>query len=137
MRIVPLKPEDYPDLIQLWKDAGFTIGRSEEQAEVEKFLHHNPETSLGLFIGERLVGSVLGGYDGRRALIHHLAVISDQQGNGYGRALMSEVEKRLMKRGVVKISFWVKSDNKRVISFYEKEGFHVRDDLLTMSKQLL
>lgn len=133
--IKKLQISDYPTLIEIWKEAGFKIGKSEEKEEVEKFLNTNPNTSLGIYIDDTLIGCILGGYDGRRGLIHHFAVRKDQQGKGYGKALLEQLMRIFQEQGVVKVSFWVKKNNTQVIPFYQKHGFELRDDLITMSKE--
>jgi len=134
--IKKLTLSDYPSLIEIWKEAGFKIGKSEEKQEVEKFLQTNPNTSLGIYINDTLIGCILGGYDGRRGLIHHFAVRKEHQGKGYGKALLNQLMAIFKENGVVKVSFWVKKDNTQVIPFYERNGFILRDDLITMSKEL-
>ncbi len=131
-----LEISDYPSLIEIWKEAGFKIGKSEEKEEVEKFLQTNPNTSLGIYIDDTLIGCILGGYDGRRGLIHHFAVRKEHQGKGYGKTLLDQLMTVFKENGVVKVSFWVKKDNTQVIPFYLKHGFILRDDLITMSKEL-
>ncbi|MFP4462124.1 MAG: GNAT family N-acetyltransferase [Thermotogota bacterium] len=135
-KIKKLQISDYPSLIEIWKEAGFKIGKSEEKHEVEKFLQTNPKTSLGVYNNDTLIGCILGGYDGRRGLIHHFALRKDYQGKGYGKALLDQLMAIFKEKGVVKVSFWVKKDNTRVIPFYERHGFELRDDLITMSKEL-
>jgi ribosomal protein S18 acetylase RimI-like enzyme len=77
-----------------------------------------------------------GGYDARRGLIHHFAVRKEQQGKGYGKALFDQLMNIFKELGVVKVSFWVKKDNTQVIPFYKKQGFILREDLITMSKEI-
>ena len=38
-----------------------------------------------------IVGSVLGGFDGRRGYIYHLAVVEKMKGRGVGKMLMDEL----------------------------------------------
>src|SRR6056297_2431908 len=117
-KIKKLDISDYPALIEIWKEAGFKIGKSEEKDEVKKFIDINPNTSLGIFIGDSMIGCILGGYDGRRGLIHHFAVRKEFQGKGYGKWLLEQLMGVFKGLGVVKISFWVKQDNSQVIPFY-------------------
>ena len=81
----------------------------------------------------KVIGTVIGGYDGRRGLIHHLAVLLNEQGKGYGKKLMLEVEKRFAEMGVVKSHLLIDSDNRKVIDFYIRLGWELRD-LAVMSK---
>jgi len=77
---------------------------------------------------------ILGGFDGRRGLVHHLAVLPEYQGKGIGKVLMYKLEETFKKMGVVKINFWVENRNLKVTDFYRKLGYELRDDIVTMSK---
>lgn len=136
MFIRRLVSEDYSFLLELWRKADFFIGKSDTEEEYIRFIKFNPETSLGIIVEEKLIGAVLGGFDGRRGTVHHLVVDEKYQQNGYGKILMTELIKRFRDRNVVKVSLWVKSDNSKVISFYENIGFEFRNDLYTMSYQI-
>jgi len=126
---------DLPALINIWHNVGLTIGLSDTIPEMRRLLRRNPETCLVGFVDSKVVGGVMGGFDGRRGLVHHLAVDPDWQGRGFGRALMSELEKRFQQRQVVKMSFWVEARNQPIIDFYRHLGYELRD-LITMSKTL-
>ncbi|MHA1911419.1 MAG: GNAT family N-acetyltransferase [Candidatus Kariarchaeaceae archaeon] len=133
MHIRNYQESDYSEVLELWKSAGISIGYSDTEEEVKKILKANPETFLVGILDGLVIGSVIGGYDGRRGLIHHLAVFPKDQGKGYGKKLMLEVEKRFVKMGVFKSHLLIDSDNKQVINFYLNLGWELRD-LAIMSK---
>lgn len=53
--------------------------------------------------GGRLVGTVLGGWDGWRGNVYRLAVHPDHRRRGIARALVAEIERRLRARGARRI----------------------------------
>ncbi len=118
-------PEDYPPAIELWKDAGpgVNVGRSDAMPEIAKKLQRDPDLFLVAEIGGRLVGTVIGGFDGRRGLLYHLAVAADCRGAGIGSALMAEVEARLRALGCLKSYLLVIAGNQEVAQYYEKRGW--------------
>ena len=71
----------------------------------------------------RVVGTVLGGYDGFRGWVYHLAVAPEHRRAGFGRALMSEIERRLHALGCPKINLQIRAHNSGVRAFYERLGF--------------
>lgn len=73
----------------------------------------------------RVVGTVLGGYDGVRGWIYHLAVDPELRRRGIGRALMREVERRLARVGCPKLNLQVRAGNDGVVRFYERLGYAV------------
>jgi ribosomal protein S18 acetylase RimI-like enzyme len=50
-------------------------------------------------------------------------VLPERQGQGIGRALMSELERRMLHRGVRKINLQVRGDNQGVAGFYKRLGY--------------
>ena len=80
-----------------------------------------------------IIAVVMGAFDGRRGYVHHLAVNPAFQKKGYGKKLMLELHKRFSKKEVVKVHLFVEIETEGVIEFYEKIGWHVRDDLIMMS----
>lgn len=128
---------DYEEVYRLWASAGITLKKSDEREEIEKMLKRNPNTCL---VGEKdgkIIAAVMGGFDGRRGYIHHLAVQPSLQGQGYGGQLLKELERRFTQMGVKKVHLFVVDTNKEVIGFYEKNGYIQRDELIPMSKTLL
>ena len=78
---------------------------------------------------------MLGGFDGRRGMVYHLAVAADWRGQGIGSALMDELEARLAGRGCRKAYLMVAMENPEVTGFYEQRGWRVMD-VLPMGKEL-
>ncbi len=85
--------------------------------------------------GNRLVGTVMAGYEGHRGWINYLAVAPDCRNGGYGRLLMEEAEARLQAMGCPKISLQIRNSNADVIEFYKRIGFSM-DDVVSMGKRL-
>jgi ribosomal protein S18 acetylase RimI-like enzyme len=84
---------------------------------------------------ERVVGTVMGGYDGHRGWIYSVAVDPEYQRYGIGSALLRHVEAALLQRGCLKINLQVRSTNTEVIAFYERLGFEV-EEIVSMGKRL-
>lgn len=130
-------PEDYPALIELWQSSGpgVRVGRSDTPQEIQKKVLHDPDLFLVAEIEGKIVGSVVGGFDGRRGLIYHLAVAAEQRGNGFGKLLMDEVESRLKAKGCIRSYLLVTRDNVGVLDFYARQGWETMD-LHIMAKDL-
>jgi putative acetyltransferase len=83
-----------------------------------------------------IIGSVLGGFDGRRGMVYHLAVAAGQRQQGVGEALMNELESRLRQKGCIRYYLLVTRDNLEAIRFYEKRGWRNMQDLFAYGKDL-
>jgi ribosomal protein S18 acetylase RimI-like enzyme len=77
---------------------------------------------------------VIGGYDGRRALIYHLAVSNEHRKQGIGKALMETLEDLLREKGCLRSYLMITKDNP-AIEFYEEQGWQ-RLDLYAFGKDL-
>ena len=128
---------DYPEVLALWQQhpEALGIGPSDAPAEIAKKLERDPDLFLVSEEEGRIVGTVIGGFDGRRGLIYHLAVAPDFLGRGIGRLLMDEVERRLKARGCIRAYLLVKTENLAVVEFYEYLGWQ-QMSVTTMGKNL-
>jgi ribosomal protein S18 acetylase RimI-like enzyme len=118
--------QDYPTVIELWNRCGpgVQVRKSDEPEEIKKKLERDPDLFIVAEHQGRVVGTVLGGFDGRRGLIYHLAVEPGFRVHGVGGKLMQEVEARLAQKGCIKAYLLVTLENEEVIPFYEKRGWN-------------
>jgi ribosomal protein S18 acetylase RimI-like enzyme len=124
-------PRDYPAVLSLWQgiETGIKVGRSDSLEEIGKKAARDPDLFLLAEADGEIVGTIIGGYDGRRGMIYHLAVRQDFRKQGVGNALLSEVERRLQAKGCVKCYLLVFAENKKAIQFYENRGwFEMTED---------
>ncbi len=130
-------PTDFPQVITLWKNAGpgIHLRRSDEREEIVKKLQRDPDLFLVAEVGSKVIGSVLGGFDGRRGIVYHLAVDSGFRNRGIGAALMDELESRMKRKGCIRSYLLVTQDNQEAIRFYHSLGWE-QMDILTFGKDL-
>jgi len=128
---------DFSQVIALWQNAGpgIHIRRSDEIEEISKKLQRDPDLFLVAESGGLIIGSVLGGFDGRRGMVYHLAVDISFQKNGIGTALMAELERRMKQKGCIRMYLLVTHDNMNAIRFYESNRWE-QMDLLVYGKDL-
>lgn len=131
-------PFDYESVYQLWGsiEKGVHIGRSDAPAEIEKKLARDPDLFIVAESEGAIVGSVIGGFDGRRGLIYHLAVAASFRGLGIGSRLMDEVEARLRSKGCLKCYLLVTADNPEVEAYYQQRGWQPMDTIHLFGKEL-
>jgi ribosomal protein S18 acetylase RimI-like enzyme len=121
--------DDYAAAFALWQDSapGIGIGRSDTRDEIAKKFARDPNLFLVAVADDQLIGTVFAGFDGRRGIVYHLAVARTHRGNGIGKMLMAEIEKRLAAKGCLKSYLLVTRDNPNVIDFYRDLGWDVMD----------
>lgn len=136
--VCPMSIEDYDEICGLWRSVpGMGMNNLDDSREgIGRFLSRNPATNFVVKNKEGIVGTVLCGHDGRRGGLYHLAVREDQQGKGFGRALVNAASEALKKEGIVKISAHVFGSNTDGNRFWDKMGFADRSDIRYRSKML-
>ena len=83
----------------------------------------------------KVVGTVMGGYDGHRGWVYSLAVDEARRHTGIGSALVERIEQSLRVLGCLKVNLQVVGSNSSVVDFYKKLGFSV-EDRISMGKRL-
>jgi ribosomal protein S18 acetylase RimI-like enzyme len=129
-------PDDTPGVLALWQAAGLILSRSDQPASLRHKLDRDPDLFLVLEEAGRVVGAVMGAYDGRRGWIYHLAVAPNRQGQGLGQQLVQALEARLQAKGCEKVNLLIEPTNHGVEAFYQKLGYH-SDELIFMEKWLV
>lgn len=131
-------PDDYLPAFHLWQniEKGVHVGQSDTLSEIEKKFKHDPDLFLVAEADGKIIGSVIGGFDGRRGLIYHLAVSASFRGLGIGSRLMNEVEARLRSKGCLKSYLLVTTDNPEAMQFYEERGWSHMDKVKLYGKEL-
>jgi ribosomal protein S18 acetylase RimI-like enzyme len=131
-------PSDYESVYQLWKgiEKGVHVGRSDTLDEIGKKIGRDPDLFLVAESDGAIIGSVIGGFDGRRGLIYHLAVSTAFRGIGIGSRLMDEVEARLRAKGCLKCYLLVTIDNPEAEGYYQQRGWQPMDSIHLYGKEL-
>jgi ribosomal protein S18 acetylase RimI-like enzyme len=131
-------PGDYLAIRNLWENAGIGIQlrRSDDPEEIQKKLRHDPDLFLVAELRGKIIGSVIGGFDGRRGMVYHLAVDGEYQRQGIGEALMDELERRLKDKGCIRCYLMVTDENISAMHFYERRGWIHMNKVRTYGKDL-
>ena len=131
MQIRKMTIQDYEKVYELWmscKNMGFNdIDDSKEG--IARFLERNPNTSFVALENENLVGIILGGHDGRRGYIYHLSVNENDRKNGIGSSLVKNCLEAFKQENISKVALLVFKYNEAGNSFWEKQGFVLREDI--------
>jgi putative acetyltransferase len=125
---------DYLAARALWEvTEGVGLSAADERPGIEQFLARNPGLSLVAVREGRLVGTILVGHDGRRGLIHHLAIALSARRSGLGTRLVREALDGLARAGVQKCHLLVFADNTSGRAFWSAVGAEHRDTLTIYS----
>jgi len=135
MRIRPLVAGETDELVALWERCGLTRPWNDPRKDVARKLALQDDLLLVGVADGRIVAAVMAGYEGHRGWVNYLAVEPRLQGQGLGRRMMGEVERRLSALGCPKVSLLIRRDNDQAAGFYRRLGY-VEDDVLSMGRRL-
>ena len=91
---------DYEGILELWLRSGLPFKQKgrDSKTMMERHMTAFPELFIGAFKATKLVGVVIGSYDGRmKGWINRLAVDPTFRREGIGSKLIHELEKTLRK----------------------------------------
>jgi putative acetyltransferase len=130
----PFTNAHYDQALALWQACpGIGLSDADTRCGISKYLDRNPGTSFVTFDGDRLVGTILGGHDGRRGFIHHLAVHPDYRHRGIGRQLAEATLAALKGAGINKCHLFILNTNHSGMEFWQKMGWTLRKDISVIS----
>jgi ribosomal protein S18 acetylase RimI-like enzyme len=107
----------------LWKQAGMWPHVGEDRDWLDRALTRNPNCAFVWRDERRVVGTVVGAWDGMRGWVYRLVVAEDHQGRGIGTALLAAAEARLRAMGVKQINLMVYEESPAAEAFYARRGY--------------
>ena len=128
--IVPMTPEDYDNVRALWMTiSGFGIRAIDDSREdIERFIQRNPTTSVVARDGNRIIGSILCGSDGRQGALYHVCVAREYR-RGIGTQMVAFCMHQLRYMGINKVSLIAFTRNDAGNAFWNKIGWKKRSDV--------
>ena len=131
------KEKDRKKVTQLWDICGLIRSWNDPNKDLDRKQRLGKDLFLILELENDIIGTAMGGYDGHRGVMNYLAIHPGFRGNGFGKLLVKEVEKRLLEKGCPKVNLLVRSDNTEVGSFYESINYEKQEDVFIFGKRLI
>jgi ribosomal protein S18 acetylase RimI-like enzyme len=132
--------DDYDAIYELWistEQSKRALNPVDDTREgIERYLKRNPNTCFAAVKDGKIIGVILTGHDGRRAIIHHMCVHKDYRRMGIAAHLVSLAENALKEEGIQKIFGLVFKDNDPANAFWEGQGYSLRTNLNYRNKSL-
>lgn len=140
--IRPVVIDDYDGLYALWsstEQSKRALNPVDDSREgIARYLKRNPSTCFLACTqdNQQIIGVILTGHDGRRAIVHHMCVHPDFRRRGIARTLVQKAEEALCQEGITKIFGLVFKDNDAANAFWEQQGYTLRTNLNYRNKSL-
>jgi ribosomal protein S18 acetylase RimI-like enzyme len=117
------KEVDFSAVLQLWQQAGVTpASNSDSTHGLTRLMDSAGAVLLVATAHGRIVGSVIGGWDGWRGNIYRLAVAPDYRRRGIARRLVGVVSRALFDKGAERIGALVEDEHWWAGQFWESLG---------------
>ncbi len=132
--------DDYDAIYDLWnstEQSRRALNPVDDSREgIERYLKRNPDTCFAAVKDGRIIGVILTGHEGRRAIVHHLCGHPQYRQMGIASELVLRAEDALKKEGIQKIFGLVFKDNEPANAFWEQQGYSLRTNLNYRNKSL-
>jgi ribosomal protein S18 acetylase RimI-like enzyme len=115
--------EDIEAVLELWIVAGSVPSVSDSPEGLARLLATD---SQALMVAERdgvLVGSLIAAWDGWRGSFYRLAVAPAHRRKGLATTLLRDGERRLRKRGAVRLTAIAADDEESAMAFWQAVGY--------------
>jgi ribosomal protein S18 acetylase RimI-like enzyme len=97
--IRPARPDEAAAVLAFWAEAAEGTSISDDPEGVRILIERDPGALLLALDGERVVGTVIAGFDGWRCHLYRLAVAPDRRRSGIGGALLEAAHRRFASFG--------------------------------------
>ncbi|UCD97240.1 MAG: GNAT family N-acetyltransferase [Candidatus Bathyarchaeota archaeon] len=130
--------EDYDRIKSLWHRAGLQsrLKGRDSFVMMQQQMEANPDLFIGAFSDDRMIGFVIGSFDGRlKGWINRLSVDPEYRRLGIAQELIARVEEALEKRGITLFCALIESSNIESLNLFRKIGYVPHDDILYVSRR--
>jgi ribosomal protein S18 acetylase RimI-like enzyme len=128
--------EDIEGVLELWRQADAIPSVTDTVEDLRRAITESPAHVLVAEVKGRLIGSIIGTFDGWRGNIYRLAVHPDFRRQGVACALVSEVEERLTQQGAKRITALVEKNHPLAMTFWEAVGYRVDERIVRRVRTL-
>ena len=136
--IAEFRMDDYALVHVLWQRGDLWMRPSDGPEATRLDFTRDPGLFLVARSGDgRVVGTVMGGWDGRRAYVYHLAVAPERRRQGIADGLMDVLEERFRALGALKAKLQILVDNTTSKAFFAHRGYLLETDCEPWGKELI
>jgi ribosomal protein S18 acetylase RimI-like enzyme len=118
--IRPVRENELAAVLRLWEEADVTPASVTDSIEgLTRLIQEPGAVLLVATIDGRIIGSVIGGWDGWRGNIYRIAVTPEYRRRGVARRLVEEISSALFDKGADRLSALVEHEHPWAIGFWE------------------
>ena len=115
--------EDIESVLELWRVAGASAGVTDTSHDLRLTINSGVSSVIVVQSGDRIIGSIIGTFDGWRGHIYRLAVDPEHRRLGIARRLVSEEETWLRGQGAKRVGAVGEKDHPWANGFWDSTEF--------------
>ena len=121
----PASPSDVSALLAFWQESAEDAHRpADTAAAVLALIDRDPEALILAVEHERIIGTIIAGWDGWRCHLYRLAVATDRRRQGVGRTLVEHAEARFRAHDAKRVDAMVLDDNADAHASWAANKYH-------------
>ena len=128
MEIRRAEAADAGTIVGLWDRFGGPTRTPGGSVELARLLQRDPDSLLVAVIDDRIVGTLIVGWDGWRCHLYRLAVEPDFRRRGVARELAAAALERARQLGAARLDASVDPSNESAVHFWESVGYSIDHD---------
>ena len=135
MAVREYEPHDEAEVVALWHAV---FGYPEPRNDPRRVLAHKLDWDSHVLVAveqQKVVGTILVGYDGHRGWLYRLAVAEPMRRLGIGRELVRAAEALLAHLGCAKVNLQLFPHNEQGVKFWHSVGYRV-EERISMGREL-
>ena len=115
-----VRNDELAAVLQMWQVAGVTPPSASDSIQgLTRLIREPAALLLVATIGDQIVGSVIGGWDGWRGNIYRLAVMPEHRRRGIARRLVAKITTELFAKGATRVSALVEHEHGWAMQFWD------------------
>jgi len=127
---------DYSQVSDFWEQSqqlSVSLG-FDTRERIKTYLERNPGISTVSVSQGSIVGTALGGHDGRRGSLHHVGVSKEYRNQGIATMMINRCIEKLREEGIYTGFLSTHVNNKKAEYFWTKRGWEPAPNIMYHSK---
>ena len=117
-------------VLELWQQADAVVSPTDTLEQVRVAIKHVASSFLVAESGGRMIGTIIGTFDGWRGEIYRIAVVPEFRRLGVARMLLEAAEKWMAEQGCHRISAIVEKDHPWATGFWDAAGYQWHESVI-------
>ena len=117
-------------VLELWQQADAVVSPTDTLEQVRVAIKHVASSFLVAESGGRMIGTIIGTFDGWRGEIYRIAVVPEFRRLGVARMLLEAAEKWMAEQGCHRISAIVEKDHPWATGFWNAAGYQWHESVI-------